>query len=74
VWLTHFEAVVGLLAGLVGSVSTLAAGVWRLRGFVDTVKELGAAIEALRKSSQSQHEQNQVRLQLIEQRLDRAGH
>lgn len=72
--ISHFGAIIGLLAGILGSVGTLAAGVWRLRGWVDTVKALAAAIEAMRTSSESQHRENQVRLKMIEFRLDRAGH
>jgi hypothetical protein len=71
---SHFGAVIGLLCGILGSVGTLAAGVWRLRGWVDAVKDLGRAIEAVRLSSETQHKENQLRLRMIESRLDRAGH
>ena len=72
--ISHFTTLVGLLAGILGAVGSLSAAVWRLRGWVDTVKDLGRAIEAMRKSSESQHQENQLRLRALESRLDRAGH
>lgn len=71
--MTQIEAVVALLAGILGMLVALSTGVWKARGWIDrlnaTDSRLADAIEALTKVQAEQHRENQGRFQAIEQRL-----
>jgi hypothetical protein len=73
--ITHFEATITLLGVVIGILGTLAACVWRARGYVDrlntTDARLADAIELLNRNQVNQHRENQARFTAIEQRLPR---
>lgn len=72
--ITHFEAVVTLLAVVIGWLSALAGLLWKARGWIDrrTAAEdnLADAIKGLTASQVAMHEANQGRFEEIERRLD----
>jgi hypothetical protein len=71
--ITHFEATLTLLGVILGVLSTLVAVIWRARGYVDRLNatdgRLADAIDNLRISQESQHQENQRRFERIEDRL-----
>jgi len=71
--ITHFEATLTLLGVIFGVLSTLVAVIWRARGYVDRLNatdgRLADAIDNLRISQESQHQENQWRFERIEDRL-----
>lgn len=71
--LTHFEALISLITGLLGVTTTLTVGVWKLRGAIEkrdeTDRKLARAINGLASLQKSQHHENQDRFARIERRL-----
>jgi len=76
--ITHFEAAITLLGVVIGILGTLAAGVWKARGWIDrlnhTDSQLAKAIEDLSATQRELHRENQRRFEAIEARLPGPGH
>jgi hypothetical protein len=68
--LTHFETLITLLGAVIGLLAALIGTVWRARGWVDqlnaTDSRLADAIEALTRTQQQQHAENQARFLALE--------
>jgi hypothetical protein len=76
---THFEATLTLLGIVIGMLGTLIGLGWKARGWIDSLnatdRSLAEAIDALRRTMQSQHADNQRRLAALEnQERAQRGH
>lgn len=71
--ITHFEAVIALLSGVLGLLAALVTAVWKARGWIDRLNatdgRLATAIDALTEAQTTMHAANQERFQSIEDRL-----
>lgn len=71
--ITHFEAVVALLSGVLGLLAALVTAVWKARGWIDRLNttdgNLAKAIETLTSTQSDMHAANQRRFQTIEDQL-----